>query len=70
MDDHAWTGPTRPWNGRADASQMATSALIVKCAQEKMRLQAFPLSKTLSRNTERVSELLPMLKQSKEVCNG
>ncbi len=46
---------------------MVTSALIIKCTQEKMRLQAFPLSKTISRNTESVSELLHMPKQSKEV---
>jgi hypothetical protein len=52
----AWAitpGPeTSSWDSGADEShEMATSALLIKCTQEKMRLQAFPLSKMISRNT-------------------
>jgi hypothetical protein len=70
-DNHAWPGSTRSLDNGADASsEMVTSALIIRCTLEKMCLQAFTFSKTLSRNTEIVSELLDMLKQSKEVCKG
>jgi hypothetical protein len=62
---------TSSWDSGADEShEMVTSALIVKCTQEKIRLQAFPLSKTIGRNTESVSERLHLLKPSKEVRKG